>query len=468
VSIAGNVAFAVAERVARTGGPRAGLVAYKKLAQTTADAEVRGKAILAAFRCSLSLRDNTPAAELTALWATVDQGVWSGSINALCKDLIRARWLPEAVSLSLSETNRHRTAHALYRYARCLDVARAANAVSDASAGSPPLIHAFREAIARAAKEGARDIGVASRVRLAAILSRSWSTMREAVEEARRVELAEATPAQRVVIARVLLHAPSRFVRAGAIGILDGVAKGEDLELARGALAVAARWLDELDELPTPLETDRLLALFAGNPKAREAVRSLEALAKAGDIVAALEPSLRAPAQRANDILRGRFEAVRDRAELPRDRHSWHADVLDVLVALRDAAPARAARSLRLLIDGAQAGESLSRAALGVAQLALVHDDEELRSLATRLFAIHLERAGVAAPPGGFIALADALRDNAELSLAARRAAVARGEPHAAASLGKLLARRGWDLAKEGDRDGAIAKLREAKALLAT
>ncbi|MDF2697139.1 MAG: hypothetical protein K0S65_5522, partial [Labilithrix sp.] len=53
-----------------------------------------------------------------------------------------------------------------------------------------------------------------------------------------------------------------------------------------------------------------------------------------------------------------------------------------------------------------------------------------------------------------------------ELSRMARRAAVVAKEPGAAESLGTSLTREGWDLARSGERARAIARLREAKALL--
>ena len=105
---------------------------------------------------------------------------------------------------------------------------------------------------------------------------------------------------------------------------------------------------------------------------------------------------------------------------------------------------------------------------LGVAQAALTYDDDELREAAARLVRARLERASGGAPPRGYALLADTLASlgMAELSVAARRAAVVANEPGAAESLGTSLAREGWELAKAGNRVQAIEKLREAKAVL--
>src|SRR5262245_31715136 len=117
MSIAASAALAVAERVERTGGPRAGLVAWKTLASNTADADVRGRSSFAALRCALALRDLDELAELTILWGSVDRGVWDAPIGALCKELVRAGILRCALVLAEAEARRHRTAKSLYCYA---------------------------------------------------------------------------------------------------------------------------------------------------------------------------------------------------------------------------------------------------------------------------------------------------------------------------------------------------------------
>ena len=68
----------------------------------------------------------------------------------------------------------------------------------------------------------------------------------------------------------------------------------------------------------------------------------------------------------------------------------------------------------------------------------------------------------------GYLALADALADagHPNLALLARRAAAARKETNAVASLATVLTRVGWEAARSSDRAHAIRLLREAKALI--
>lgn len=477
MSVAASVALAVAERVERTGGARAGLVAWRTLAQGAADAEVRGKAILAGLRCAIALRDGGAIDELTAGWEAVGAGVWDEAIAALSAELFRAGLVPRAIALARAEARRHPTARALYGFARCLDVARESGAAD-----------AFRDAIARAEREGAREIERAARVRRAAILARAWPTMGEALDEAGRVDPAAVPPASRLVLASVLLRSPSRFARAAALGVLDALVEGGDAALAARALGLAARWADDARDALTPLEADRLVALFGREaavkvaPRAKEAARALAriaaatdepALAAALDDAARFDPRLASLHARARDVLRGRYEAPPASAEAAPDdaalRRAFRgSELLDVVVAMRDRAPARAARALRSLAEAEASGERLPAEALGVAQAALAYDDAELRAVAVELVARRLREARAGAPPRGWALLADTLASlgMTELERSARRAAVVAKEPGAAESLGTSLAREGWELAKRGERQRAIASLREAKELL--
>lgn len=476
MSVSASIALAVAERVERSGGPRAGLVAWRALA-ATAEGETRAKAILAALRCALVLRDEDALGALTELWGSVDGGVWDPEIMQLCKELARVGLLPRATALAEAEARRHRTARALYCYARCLDLARA-----------PEAADALRDAIARADNEGAEDVVLAARVRRAAILARSWRTMAEALEEARRVDLTRAPPDARLTVARVLLRSPSRFERASAIGALDAIVTSEHAALATRALTLVARWADDAGDRLTPLEAERLVALFGRDrvvkvaPAAQAIARVLGRLAAAKDDASLgaahddavlVAPELAPLHARARDILDGRFEVLEEPAlvapaDPARRRALRHAQLLDVVVAMRDRAPARAARTTRLLAEAEEAGEHLPVEALAVAEAALGDEDAELREAAARLVAARLRPASTGAPPRGFSLLADTLTSLGmdELASTARCAAVVAKEPGATDSLGASLVREGWALAKAGERARAIQKLREAKALL--
>src|SRR6185295_14621581 len=69
-----NVGLRVADRVARAGGPRAGLAAYRMLAGKTDDAEVRGQALLAALRCAVAIEDFTAFSDIVEQWEFVSAG----------------------------------------------------------------------------------------------------------------------------------------------------------------------------------------------------------------------------------------------------------------------------------------------------------------------------------------------------------------------------------------------------------
>ncbi|HVH47966.1 MAG TPA: hypothetical protein VM925_36780 [Labilithrix sp.] len=470
-------AIAVAERLERTGGPRAGLAVWKALSASSTTVDVRARALLAALRCAVTIGDLAAVDELAAQWGAASGGVWDGAVASLCTAMARAGHLRRAISLADAEARRHPTARALYCHARCLDVA-----------GDESAAPAFRDAIVRAEREGRRDIALAARVRRAVILSRSWRTMGDAVDEARSVDVSLVPAASRVSIARVLLRSPSRFTRATALGILDDVVTGADEPLARRALAVVGGWFDEVGAARTPLEEDRLVALLgrervmAAAPTARDVVRVVGRIANAGDDdglagamagAARLAPELAPLHARARDILRGRFEATKDPAETPPSdlalrRAFRYSEMLDVVVALRDRAPERAARALRSLADAEEAGERLPAEVLELVQGALSVEDGELRAALEPFMAARLRTVRGGPPSRGFLGLANLLvrLGMTELAVTACRAAVVGKETGAAHTLGTLLAREGWDLAKSGNRMQAIGKLREARALL--
>ena len=232
MSLTADVAIGAAERLERSAGPGAGLKVWRRLAANAAGAELRGRAILGGLRCAIALRDFRSISDLALLWQTVetvDDALWDG-VFAACKELSRAGLGACAVELAWSEVKRARTARALYAYARCLDVA-----------GDPRAAAAFGDAVAGAEREGAKPLVHASRIRRAAWLARSTDTLSEAIEEAKRVAAGDATPAERLVLARVLLRSPSRFARASAIGLLDEiVSAGAGAGASAGARAGAS------------------------------------------------------------------------------------------------------------------------------------------------------------------------------------------------------------------------------------
>jgi hypothetical protein len=489
MSLAADVAIAAAERIERSAGANAGLAVFKRLASNAGGVELRARAILGGMRCAVVLRDLTAIRDLSQLWQTVDSGAWDG-IYAICKDLWRVGLGVCATDLAHSEVRRMTSARALYAYARCLDVA------GDTRAGA-----AFGDAIVQAEKEGAPALLRTARVRRALWLSRSAETLPAAIEEAKRIVPAEVTPEERLVVARVLLRSPSRFVRAGALGILDelATARTSTPKLVARALLLAARHADETAGGVTALETDRLVALFGREPfakstaAARDAVRALERMARSkerqgpegdAELERALDdaarsiPELGALHRRAREILAGRFEAHHASALEPVRAESTAAEstspyaawgsMLDAVVAMRDNAWARAARALRHLAERAERGERMPAQAWTITQAALGCDDTEVRGVAGRLVAA-MTKTTSAAPPRGWLALATSLAACGmdELATHPRRAGALAKEPGAEEALALALTRSAWQLALSGERSRAIARLREAKAIAA-
>ena len=478
MSLTADVATAAAERIERSAGPAAGLAVWRRLASNAASAELRGRSILGGLRCAIAVRDLSAVRDLGQLWQTVDEGVWDG-IFAACKDLQRAGLGLQAVELAHAEVKRLRTARALYMYARSLDVA-----------GDPRSAAAFGEALERAEKEGSRALAHAARVRRAAWLARAPETLDEALAEAKRVTVADATPAERLVLARILLRSPSRFVRASALGLLDDLLSVPGLgQLAARALVLAARHADDRADELTPLEVDRLLALFAREAIAvtaapvRDAIRAIDRLARAkgaddGLLDAALrevtrtDPELAALHGRARDILRGRFEpafvssALTAPPALGAGLYPLWTAMLDTVVAIRDQAWPRAAHAVRWLADAGERGERLPPPLWTIAQSALGTEDVELRAVTGRLVAAMMKTTS-AAPPRGWLGLANALAACGmnELATTARRSAALAKEAGAAEALALALTRAGWQLAEAGSRARAIERLREARAL---
>lgn len=433
-----SVALRVADRIAVTGGPRAGLSVYRLVAEKTNDGETRGRALLSALRCAVALSDWQAADELIGRWDSVSAGLFSRDVAALVKKMP----LVHATKLAHAEVRRHVTAHALYTYARCLDVA-----------GDARAVQAFADAIARAEREGAEAIVTASRLRRVAWLARSLGTLEAALEEASKLDLGKLGERDRVAVARVMLCSPSRFVRATALSFLDPLS--------------CARHAEAMGDALTPLEADRVLAALKPLPEVREAVRALDRIAREPDLDAALraaaevQPELAPLHVRARDVLAGRFEPRRETPDDP-----WSL-LLEAAVGLRDADHGRAIDALHALGEREKKGRWSPPQVWTIAEAALDSSSTDVREAAARLVSARMDRGISVPPPRGWLGLAERLAASgfekpAEL---ARRAAYASKEPRAAAELALSLTRSGWALARSGERSSAVACLREARAV---
>lgn len=477
MGLSADVAIGVAERVERTAGSAAGLGVFKRLALTSEGA-LRRRAVLGGLRCAIAGRDLGALRELCEVWTT-SGGSSEPDVFATMKQMWRSGLGVAATDLAYAEVRRGGSARASYAYARCLDVAGDGRAAS-----------AFADAIAAAEREGAGGIARAARVRRVVWLSRSLEATASAIEEARALAPSELSGEERFVVAGVLLRAPSRFVRATALGLLDDLSVGEDRDLAARAVVRAASFFDEAGGRLSSLELDRLVALLGRAPHVKETARAravVDALTRgvAGkddeDAARVIEAAARGDAEleglhrRARDVLSGRFEprsfassAITTRAASS-DQTSPYAGwacVLEGAVGLRDGVAASASASLRELAERVERGAKVPAVTWSLATVALGAADVETRSVAGRLAAALLGRA-TTAPPRGFVALARALAacGMSDVAVRARRAAVLAHEPAAEDELARALTRSAWELARAGDRDRALSRLREAKAL---
>lgn len=486
MGLASSVAIAAAERVERTGGPRAGLAVWRTVAENAVDPSVKAAALLAAFQCALELRDGAVLVALAPEWERIQAGIHDDVFDRV-RSAALLGFVREATVLARAEASRHRSARSLHAFARCLEL-------------SGDLAHAeavLAEATARAEQEGSGVVASAARLRRAVILARAPERMREALEEARRVDGAQTPLRDRLALAGLLLRSPSRFVRAGAIDLLDPLVSGEDERLADLALDRLAAHADDAGDELTPMEADRLLALFARPSVEKRAARARnalevvaafararaapapardEAVARAIALAAGFDPGLAALHARARDFATGRYEAhAAARFEVPATRSSaeealrdaWTV-VLDLAFAMRDAARPRAVLLLRSLRERGARGIPVQVWTPLVT--ALLDEDRELREAAIALAEVLLAPASRRAPPRGWREIAEALARTGRDDLAehARRASVSVGEPGAAEALATTLTRTAWALARAGERSRARALLQEARALAVT
>ncbi len=492
MGLASSVAIAAAERVERTGGARAGLAVWRTVAESAVDVETRATALLAAMRCALDLRDPAALEVLALGWERVQSGFYD-EVFARIRRAAAAGLVPSATSIARAEAARLRSARGLYAYARCLEL----------SGDVRRAEQIFREAIARAEKEGVLAVASAARLHRAVLLALSLETAREALEEARRVDPGSTSPRDKLALARILLRSSSRFVRAGAIDLLDPLVTGTDAVLQDASLALLAEHADDAGDDLTPMEADRLLALFARPSVEKKALRARQALevvaafararstpeatrdAAVDDAIARaarLDPALAQLHARARDLTSGRFEP-HAAFELPRPRtegeEAWRdawAAVLDLAFAMRDGAFPRAALVLRQLRAHALAEGGRFAIPIQVWSplvAALASADEEVRGAALDLASVLLASRARKAPPRGWLPVSAALTGagREDLGELARRAAVQSGEPGAAEALAIALTRSAWQLARQPEpaaRSRALALLREARAIAST
>ena len=472
MSFGGEVALAAAERARRTLGPKVGLASYRALAENSAESETRGRATLEALRCALEVGDDAALAAMIGLYASIDPGKLSDEAVELSLLLEKRGRALEAASLASLEAARSPRARSLYVHARFLE-----------RTGALGALDAFALAEQHAEKEGLDEFVQSARARRVALLYERGSREPAALLE-KRVALPSLPTALALRLAAHGLVSPSRFTRAGWLSEIDRRCRASETTADERSelLRVACAHADRAGHTLTPLEADRLLALFANlrdeglGAKLSARLRAFADLrVAASDARAPLEvrrvlDSLgdvgTEPVQRALDVVSGRFEP---KVALPVDDPVGLA--ISAVAALRDQDPTRAQAALTALVrllpeaSPGKRGPSWEAATLG-----LVSEAEPVRlaSLAVvrTLVAARASLPSVSADRGGIV-LARGCRaagDDA-LAVAVLSLAVDAREDGASAALFETSRELAWREAASGHRADALALLARAKRL---
>lgn len=454
-----KVALAAAERVRATAGARAALYAFDALVKNATSDEGRGEAILRAIECAIEIRAHDDAARLAALWPQVHSGAWERRVVAVASRLGDAKLDGAALDLARSEAAARPRARTLYLLARLQE---RAHALDDAA-------RTYAAAEERAVTEG--EVAVAARARLRramVVCAYGGHGVHQAAEIAKAVEASALSPAEVMRLASILLGSRSRFVRATGLGHLERLAAQGDREERARAAAIGLEHAERAGANLSPLEADRVTALLkhAGDAPERRARLPSGERGEARDLEAAVGQTAegRALLQRAGAILKGAGRNMRPPAAAPGLVASWLAQ--DACAAIADQDRPAAARALlelgRLLpAPGARTPRPVWTAiTLALAVPGMVQKDALV--LGERL--LHLP----AEPPArGWASLGAALAragrgDLAEIAL---QHGVRAREPAAETILFEIVRHRAWQAFRRGERDAALAALREARRL---
>ncbi len=471
MSVVDSMALAAAEQVELTAGPKAGLAAWKTLVLNVPGMATRARAILGALRCAVAARDVDAIDAVIGFWRSIKEGDYLDDVRAHCASM-RARGYPRAASdFARAESERWPTAASLVLWAECL---------AHEGRGEEALAP-LDEAASRAAREGHAELVVTARVRHAAILAASPTTLARAVSDTEAIDLSGAAAEDQLRAAAVLLRAPGRFVRARALGTLEALVRREgETAVAREATLLAVRHVDAIGLELSRVEADHVTAILACWPREVERVLAIErvrirlALAEAEDDVAreaalaragAADPEVLRHLARARAVLGGAKEAARAPSGASSQdsvgaRLASHA--LDAVVAIERQAWDEAARALeasRAIVTAAPTGVP---PALATALSLGLRAPEPTKREATRLAEALLARQALFSK---LVPLALALHaaGRSDLAREALRVAHARREPGAAAEVARTLATEAWRVAEEARRARAAGRMDEAR-----
>lgn len=245
-----SLLLAGAKRIESTAGLRAGLAAYRALAQRGPSLD-SALAHLAALRCAAELDDDASFKALLSSWPS-QPGQHAERATALAHRLAQngkaalARILLEAERTRWSDAERNTQAATLSLY-----LAAALAHVE----GRAELLKRLRASTRNEALAARADL------RLAELLRARGKTA-QAAEAARSVAREHLSPSERLRHASLLLLSGSRFQRAAGFGELAERVSDAEAE----AIAMAVRGLCCRLPALTPLEIDRIRAVFTRIP----------------------------------------------------------------------------------------------------------------------------------------------------------------------------------------------------------
>lgn len=467
-----TAALAAAEALARNAGPRAALPAYRTLATSATEPE-RTRAMLAGIACARDADDGEALEAFVALWPSA-QGAHFDGVRALVLKLFAQPGRGREFAYRLAQAEATRTSRALagYLYGRVAEAHR------------PDTARAVYEAArARATAEGDERVYAAATARLLPFVAPEESEAAAAL--AKSIDASLVGHAGKLAIAGALIGANSRFSRASGFTLLqellrDARGRGSTPEataLAARTLLLAANAADRLVATATPLEVERLRALFSETPDERlrgTLLGRLEGALQARDGGAASDG---APVSRGPGYVAA-FLAARDAFAGTTPTYAPNpvaGATLTALAALQGGRTAACEFALDRLARVLAEPDALGRATNAVAallQLTLNHEHEGIRQAAQR---VALRFAPLArSVRRGLLPLAKTIvppaapQAGAELAEAARMAlaesALRNGEVGGKEFVFERLLANAWSLA-ESEPEAALASLRRARSL---
>lgn len=468
-SLLDQIALAAAEKIWRTAGPRAGMLAYRNLLTQDSDA-TRAQAILRGIDCAMEAGDEQSAFTFAESWGFVRTGDHAEDVVRSAARL-ESRGFSRTCHLLLQrEHERRRDPRVAYAFARVCERRGLPGDARDAF-----TVCMETSAAAKTVQESAVLLATAT-LEVARARARDPLTAASALELARGIDASLLAPPKKLQHARLLLAWKSRFERAGALSSLADVAK-KTPALAVAAARVAAAHADRLGHALTPLESDRVAAVLSaiaegdGARAAALARKRLDSLRNDVGLAAALaeerrimeDPELAPLVQKAKAILAGGSgPALAEGAESPALRL---ADASLAAVAEHRRGALRVPRMKELVALAAADVRPFPRAALSVAMLALGGEDGSLHPEAAALAARAVTLG--ASSPRGLVPLAALLIARGEEAVAEQtlRLAAQREEPSAREHLLRLLCHRAQHAYARGDRATALLRLGEARGL---